>query len=398
MSASVDRFSSPATLPADHVAAAACAPRPRRVVLFINTLTRGGTERNVTALCRHMDKSRYVPEVWTLLSGGENEQAVRDAGVDIRCLDRRNSRSPKFALHAAREIARSDADLFHVFLPAVMFYVGLSKILFRASQPVVYSEATSLVVQPWLQPMRAWLVRTQCVGYAANSDASRAFLATYGIPPERIQLIPNGHEVDHFRQPLDRQAVRSAAGWGKDERVAIFVGRLVDTKRVCDLLEATARLRVAGARNLRVAIVGDGPERQALESQTLQAGLGDVVQFMGMRRDVADLLRSADLFVFPSEMEGLSNAVIEAALAGLPIVGCEIGGVRDVVESGRESLLVSTRDPQALAAAMRTYLEQPEVARSHSAAARRRAEEAFAIDGALNRLYRLYDQVLSSRS
>ncbi len=385
-------------MPADNATVAAAQPRPRRVVLFINTLVRGGTERNVTALCKHMDKSRYVPEVWTLHSGGENEEAVRAAGVNIRCLDRVSSRSPKFALQAAREIARSDADLFHVFLPAVMFYVGLSKMLFRARQPIVYSEATSLVLHPWLQPMRAWLVRTQCVGHAANSDASRAFLATHGIPLERIQLIPNGHEIDHFRRPLDRHAVRTMAGWGSDERVAIFVGRLIDTKRVCDLIDAAARLRAAGVRGLRVAIVGDGPERQALENQTLQSGLGDVVQFMGMRRDVADLLRSADLFAFPSEMEGLSNAVIEAALAGLPIVGCEIGGVRDVVENGRESLLVSTRDPHAFAAAMQTYLEQSELARSHAEAARRRAEEAYAIDGTLNRLYRLYDQVLSGRS
>jgi glycosyltransferase involved in cell wall biosynthesis len=370
---------------------------PRRVVFFINTLVRGGTERNVTVLCKHMDRSRYRPEVWTLHSGGENEEAVRAAGVEIHCLNRGRSFSPMFALRAAREIARSDADLFHVFLPAIMFYVGLSRMVFRAGQPIVYSEATSLVVSRWQQPLRAWIVSRQCTGYAANSDASRAFLGTYGIPLEKIQLIPNGHEIDQFRSPLDRQAVRASLGVGPQDRLAVFVGRLVDTKRVCDLIEATRQVRAVDAR-LRVAIVGDGPERAALQSQALGAGLQDNVQFLGMRRDVVDLLRSADLFVFPSEMEGLSNAVIEAALAGLPIVGCHIGGVRDVVESGRESLLVAPRDPAAFAAAMRSYLADDTLACAHGAAARRRAENAYAIENTLERLYKLYDQVLGTHS
>jgi len=369
----------------------------RRVAFFINTLIRGGTERNVTALCTAMDKSRYEPVVWTLRPGGENEQIVRAAGVEIHCLNRKRSYSPAFALRAAREIARSDADVFHVFLQASMFYVTLSRILCRARQPVVYSEATSTILNPRQQRLREWMVRTQCAGYAANSAASRAFLATHGIPLERIQLIPNGHDIRPFQRPLDRDAVRAGIGISPTECLAIFVGRLVDTKRVCDLLEAAARLKATHGR-LRVVLVGDGPERAELEAQTLRSNLTDVVQFLGMRRDVIELLRSADMFVFPSEVEGLSNAVIEAALAGLPIVGCDIGGVRDVVANEREALLVAPRNPAALAQAMAQYLNDEELAHRHGSTARQRAEESYAIENTLARLYSLYDQVLSQRT
>ena len=72
-----------------------------------------------------------------------------------------------------------------------------------------------------------------------------------------------------------------------------------------------------------------------MENQVHQQKLQEVVQFLGTRRDVPDLLRSADLFAFPSEMEGLPNAVIEAALARLPIVGSNIGGLREVVDDER---------------------------------------------------------------
>jgi len=245
--------------------------------------------------------------------------------------------------------------------------------------------------------MRAWLVRTQCAAYAANSLTSQTFLATHGIPPEKIRLIPNGHDDAPFQRAFDRQALRAALGVAPDDRLAIFVGRLIDSKRVCDLIEATQRLR-SNYKCLRVVIVGDGPERAALEAQTVRSGLSGVVQLLGMRNDVADLLRCADLFVFPSETEGLSNAVIEAALASLPIVGYDIGGVRDVVDSGREALLVAPCDVTALTAAMRRYLQDDDLARQHGAAARNRAEHDYAIQNTLARLYELYDQVLDRRA
>ncbi|MBI2824159.1 MAG: glycosyltransferase [Planctomycetia bacterium] len=370
---------------------------PRRVALFINTLVHGGTERNVTMFCKHMDRCRYVPQVWTLHPGGEYEEAVRAAGVDVHCLNRTGSFSPRFALNAARQIARVEADLFHVFLPAIMFYVGLSKSLCRAPPPVVYSEATTLSARAWLRPVQAWMLRTQCAAYAANSQSTRAFLAGHGVPEDKIELIANGHETERFCAPVDRNAVRAGIGVEPAERLAIFVGRLVDTKRVNDLIGAVHGLNGA-AKGLRVAIIGDGPQRGTLEAQTREAGLAEVIRFLGVRRDVVELLRSADLFVFPSEIEGLSNAVIEAALAGLPIVGCDVAGVRDIVDDGREALLVPPRDPAALAAAIRRYLDDPALAARHGAAARERALQAYAIQNTLKRLYCVYDRVLATRN
>jgi len=370
---------------------------PRRVAFFINTLGRGGTERNVAMLCQRMDQTRYRPQIWTLYPGGEYEEAVRGAGVEINCLHRSGSFDPSFAIKAARRIAKIDADIFHGFLPAITFYAELARLLFRSKPPIVYSEATTLVGHPWLRPLQAWLRRTQCSGFAANSEASRDFLAAQGVPADWIHIIANGHEATRFQQPLDREAFRASLGLAPEDRLAIFVGRLVDTKRVCDLVEAVRLLGDARGR-LRVGLVGDGPMRPELEKQVLQAGLVDVVQFMGMRSDVPEVLRSADMFVFPSEIEGLSNAVIEAALAGLPIVGCNVGGVRDIFDTEREGLLVPARDASAFSAAMKRYLQDPALAQRHGLAARERATQAYAVDNTLNKIYQLYDQVLSTRA
>ncbi len=368
---------------------------PPRLLLLVNSLIRAGSERNVMAICKHIDRARFAPEVWTLKEGGEFESAVRDVGVPIRCLHRRRAYGPLFAARAARAIAHSGADLMHAFSPAIMFYAAIARAWFGARQPLVFTEATS-VGRPGMRLMHRYRLR-HCTAFTANSAASCAYLASQGIPRERIRIIPNGHDMQPFRRPLDTSAVRAGIGVRPDQRLAICVGRLIDTKRVCDLVDAVTELNGA-RRDLRVLIVGDGPKRAELQAQAAAAGLDGIVQFVGVRSDVADLLRSADLFVFPSEVEGLSNAVIEAALAGLPIVGCDVGGVRDIVESGREALLVPPRSPRDFAAAMRRVLDHRDEARQLGDAAKARAVQTYSIETTLEKLYELYDAILRDKS
>ena len=364
---------------------------PPRLLLMVNSLQRAGSERNVVAICKHIDRSRFRPEVWTLAEGGEFVQAIRDADVPIRCLHRKRAYGPMFAARAARMIAESGADIMHAFSPAIMFYAAVSRAWFNAKQPLIFTEATT-TGRPSMRLLHRYRLR-HCTAFTANSEASRDYLAAQGVPRERIRVIPNGHVIDRTRSLLDTAAVRAGIGVRPDELLAIYVGRLIETKRVCDLVDAVAQLNGAN-RCLRVVVVGDGAKRAVLQEQVAAAGLNDVVQFLGERADVADLLRSSDLFVFPSEVEGLSNAVIEAALAGLPIVGCDVGGVRDIVENNREALLVPPRNPRDFAAAMRRLIDNRDEARKFGEAARARAEQSYSIDNTLEKLYELYDESL----
>ncbi len=298
-------------------------------------------------------------------------------------------------MRAARTLAKTNFDLWHAFLPAILYYAAFARTIHRVKAPLMYSEGTIGVSYRWRAPFFRWAIRRHCSGFTANSLSSQAFLTSQGIPVEKITIVPNGHEFARFRTPLDRQAVRSSLGIAPHERLIITVGRLTATKRFCDLLEAFSRLRPQYPA-WRMAIVGDGPDRALLQNQVHQQKLRQVVQFLGTRRDVPELLRSADLFAFPSEMEGLPNAVIEAALARLPIVGSDIGGLREVVEDERGALLVPTRNPTALVAAMRRYMDDEDLARRHGAAACERAEKLFAIENTVKRLYSAYEQVFST--
>jgi glycosyltransferase involved in cell wall biosynthesis len=178
-----------------------------------------------------------------------------------------------------------------------------------------------------------------------------------------------------------------------DQTLAIFVGRLIPSKRVVDLLDAVALLRQTQPL-LRVALVGEGPEQGSLRQHAAVLGITDRVIFAGRRLDIPDLLQASDLFVFPSETEGLSNAVIEAALVGLPIVACDIGGAREIVLDGKGAYLVPCRQPQALAAEIARVLDQPDEARRRAQLAQQLAEREFSIESVNRQLYQVYHEVL----
>jgi glycosyltransferase involved in cell wall biosynthesis len=210
-----------------------------------------------------------------------------------------------------------------------------------------------------------------------------------GIIAERRLSIPNGVDTERFRRPAPerRTALREELGLPGVAPVAVYCGRLVTEKRVDLLLDAwtIVREKVPGAL---LCIVGDGPERAAL-----QARAGEGVRFEGMLADVAPTLAAADLFVLPSEAEGLSNALLEAASSALPIVATHVGGAIDVVEHGQSGLLVEPNDTGALADALIRVLEDPERSRLGDRA-RDGVLTAYSLELVADRLRDLYAEVV----
>ena len=328
-----------------------------------------------------------------MLGQGDLEPVVRRSGVPLHCLGRRRAYGALFALRAAHAIARADFDLIQVFLPGSLFYAALAKFVWRARARLMYTELSSRPRKGFKSVLHHWSLR-QCDLYAANSRGSQEYLEQTGADPAKIRLIPNGHVVPRYRQMSStRQAVRDSLGVTADQTLAVFVGRLIPSKRVVDLLDAVALLRQTQPL-LRAALVGEGPEQGSLRQHAAVLGITDRVIFAGRRLDIPDLLQASDLFVFPSETEGLSNAVIEAALVGLPIVACDIGGVREIVLDGKGAYLVPCRQPQALAAEIARVLDQPDEARRRAQLAQQLAEREFSIESVNRRLYQVYHEVL----
>lgn len=202
--------------------------------------------------------------------------------------------------------------------------------------------------------VRLYLSRARAV-VALTSGAADRLVHRYGVPPDRVHVIPQGVPADRF-PPVDderRASARRTLDVDQDVPVVVFVGALTPEKRVTDAIDALASLPDA-----QLLIAGDGPDRLELTRRAADVAPGRV-RFLGAVRDPSVVFRAADVCVLPSATEGLPSVLIEAGLTGLPVVATDVGWVREIVVDGDTGGLVAAGDVHALTAALGELLHQP---------------------------------------
>jgi len=210
----------------------------------------------------------------------------------------------------------------------------------------------------------------------ANSQGLAA-LARKTAGPTPIAMIPNGVDTTHFSPaPVPAPAASGESGWSGPARL-LFVGRVVHQKGLDVLLDALAQL--APGPEYTLDIVGDGPLRPALAEQAARLGLAERVRFSGWasRAAMPEVLRRADVFVFPSRDEGMPNAVLEAMASGLPVAATRIAGNEELVGDGETGFLVAPDDAAGLAAALGRLLADRALCRRLGAAGRQRVVKEY---------------------
>ena len=210
--------------------------------------------------------------------------------------------------------------------------------------------------------MRPLTTATICV---SGSERERG-LAARACDPGRTVVIPNGIAPAPVGES-DRAS---------DVPAIITVGRLHPPKDFATFLTALARLAPG---SFRARIVGDGPDRAALDRQVRELGL-EGVELLGSRADVADLLAASSIFVLSSTSEAMPMSILEAMAAKLPVVASAVGGVPELVVNGETGLLVPARDPEALAGALEQLLADDHARARMGLAGLRRAEAVFSLD------------------
>jgi glycosyltransferase involved in cell wall biosynthesis len=213
---------------------------------------------------------------------------------------------------------------------------------------------------------------TDAVVPNADSLRSEFLAAAPRLDPARVRTIADG-----VRPPERRRApgaVRRALGIPDGAPVVGSVGRLARQKRFDRLLGAVA---VLGPR-ARLLIVGEGPAEGALRARAAELGMAERVHLPGFRRDVGDLLGAMDVFAVSSDREGMANAMLEAMMAGLPVVSTEVSGAREALDGGAG--VVVERSEAALAQALGALLGDPDARARLGAAARARAEARFGVE------------------
>ncbi len=252
------------------------------------------------------------------------------------------------------------------------------------------------------QRIRRQTWRAQAI--IAPAAAIEAELLAAGYSADKIARLESGVKSPEPPSSERRRKARrtlgasnAAMGLADDTPLAIFTGRLHEGKRL-DVLVAAWQRVVRSGRDARLWLVGEGPEHEALERQIQDLGLTGKVSLVGAFDCVEDLLFAADLFVLPSREEGLSQALLEAMAAGLPVVVSDIPGNRRAVDDGVHGLVVPVDDAAALADAVERLMERRQWASEIGAAGRSRVATEFSLARMVDEHLALFGRLLAECS
>ncbi len=222
----------------------------------------------------------------------------------------------------------------------------------------------------------------------AGESLRRELIERNYFPADRIDSVPTGIDTQRFC-PGDRSAARSALGLPQDKKLVGIVATLRSWKGHRYLIEAVAALPEA----VGLAIVGDGPQRDALEALVDKHRMRPRTWFAGNQRDVVPWLRALDVFALPSYAnEGVPQALVQAMLVALPCVTTHVGSIGEVAIHEATALVVPPHDAHALRASIERVLENASLGGKLGEAARRHCSLGFSYEGMIDRMEAIYRQ------
>jgi glycosyltransferase involved in cell wall biosynthesis len=223
----------------------------------------------------------------------------------------------------------------------------------------------------------------------AISQGVKRVLVEGGVAPERVEVVPSGIDFSVYDQDLPRDYLRREFHFSEADYLVGIVAQLEDHKGHRYLIEA-AHLLMQKTRNVKIVIVGEGSLRLELSQQAERLEVKDVVYFIGFRTDIPRILASLDLFVLSSHLEGLGSSLLDAMACGLPVVATRTGGIPEVVHHGKTGLLVSAKNPEALAEAILTLYHDRRLAARLAEEGRRQVRGKFSAQATAARTVEVY--------
>lgn len=353
------------------------AAKPITVCPLLHSLSVGGAEVLAARLARRLRGAfRFV--FACLDEIGPLGEELRSEGFAVVLLGRKAGLDWGCPLRLARLVREQQVDVVHAHQYTPFFY-GLAARLRGPWRPILFTEHGRH--QPdYPRPKRMIANRLllsrrdRVVG--VGEAVRRALIDNEGIPDRRVGVLYNGIDVDAFAAAADRLTARRELGATPGEFVLLQVARLDYLKDHATAIRTLARA-VAQVPQTRLVLVGDGPERPAIEAQIRGLNLGDKVRLLGTRGDVARLLHGADAFLLTSTSEGIPLTVIEAMAAGLPVVATGVGGLREVVAEGTTGFLAPAKDDASLAGHLLRLASDAELRGRMGLAGRERAKRYF---------------------
>ena len=372
-------------------------PFRQRVLYVIGQLGIGGAEKQLYYLVRGLDRRRYEPLVVSLSTGGYWAQAIRKEGFKVIELVRKKNVELARLRKLLRVTLRFKPAIVHTYLSSANSYGRIAAALART--PIrITSERTYLLPESrfirFMDNELSRLTEAIICNTRANVDLltrnhrlhSELITIYNGIEP----LTPNG---------TDRNQLRREFGVGPDDLVVGTIGNLTPPKNHHFLLKIASDLleRAEFKNRLRFIIIGGGVLEEELRGLAKELGIESRVIFAGQRENAVDYLRAFDVFIITSHYEGLSNAIMEAMLCGLPCVVTDVGGNKELVTEDETGYVVPAGEERTFAGRVAGLLDDPSLRRAMGTRGTKRILNEFSLERMVGETERKYEELLSRK-
>lgn len=362
---------------------------------MVRSLGQGGCERDATKLAVGLDRSRFVPHVGVFQLGGVRTAEVESAGVPIAHFPVKsllNSSVLRVARELGRYVRENGIKIVHAFdVPTDLFAAPAARwqgvpvvVTAQLSHRSMYDRFGRLTL-----PLTDWLSDAIVVNSNAVADSLRRSI---GFPKRRIYVCYNGVDTQQFYPAPGQRPLELA-------HASIVVGSVCvmrSEKRMDWVIRAFARVREFDPQ-MRLLLVGSGPEIPGLERLINELGIQDVSYFVPTQDNVVPWLQAIDIYINSSSTESFPNGLLEAMACGCFPIGSRVGGIPELITDGENGLLFNASDQDELAAMLKLAITNESFRQQAREKAARRARQEFSMQKNVSRMESLYERLLNKR-
>lgn len=370
--------------------------KPLNVLHLTASLRTGGAERLILGLLKHSDRAYVYPHLYAFGTFATDSMLADFQALDLpqRIYESGRFYNPAIYRDLINYVQEQRIDLIHTHLcdgdivgRLVGRYLGIPVVSTLQNTPGDFEQYR--LDRRLLATGTARLLQPHLVG--VSKRIAQGFIDAWKLPPERVSTIYNAVDLTRF---LDIPVSSGRVNRGEPFTI-IHIARHTPQKAQHVLLDGF-QLLLKSEPNAELWMVGDGELRERLEAQAERLGIGQKVKFLGVRRDIPQLLAQADAFVLSSDWEGLPLSAIEAMAAARPVILTDVGGNRELVEPGHSGMITPPQDSVRLAKRMADLTQNRNLRLALGKGGRAKVRKGFDIQTVCLKYQQLYFQMATS--
>ena len=351
------------------------APEKLKIVHLVTSLEVGGAQHNMLLGLPRLDRDRYEHHIVSIMNRMQMRQQFLRAGIGVHTLGLSHKTDLAVALRLRSLLKQLRPDILHTYL---IHGNVLGRIVGRLiGVPVIIGSELTIGQAGRIGRLATKLTNPLTDAVEVNSETGgKAIVADLGVPPEKVEVVLPGLDLDAFGGSEGRTDIRAELGIEANQHLVLYIGRLRPVKGVDYGIKAFAQA-LAEQRDMHMALAGEGEQRQHLENLAAKLGISEKITFLGVRNDLANELSAADSVLMPSLTEGFPRVAIEAMASSKPVIATRVGGTPEAIIDGQSGILVPPRDIDAMANAIIRLVGDPDMQSRLGASARLRTEQHY---------------------